>query len=837
MMNTKALFLGSYGENQDIFQKWVNFLIEDVVQWQRNFHPNDPNLVSRKEKNNTDYIDTLSNVEESLDQILSELKQSLPYHSPRYLGHMLSVLSMPAVLGYFAGILYNQNNVVGEVSPITTRLELEFMSKICEMIGYAPFSMKFDKDKPASFGHLSSGGSTAILEGLWTARNIKYYPLSLRLFINSEKVNKKHESENLEDAENLESKRFYFGDLNKIEIKLPNGTIKEFSKVTSIELLNISPDEVLNLIERINEKLETAERIKEYQELIEPFLVQSKGIAGIHAEFKEKLPLPKLFVSQTSHYSWKKNMDILGFGKESVVNIKSDNNFKLDTNDLKLKIYENINYPILAIIAIVGTTEEGAIDPVSDILDLKKNYIEKELNKSFYFKVDAAWGGYFSSMFKDSNEDKLLIQNIKKDIVAICNADSVVIDPHKQGFIPYAVGSISYKDTRFKDFIYKGAPYLATSNIGIDPIENTYLGGWTLEGSRSGASAVACALSTRAIPLDSSGYGKIIYQGIEMCFKFYEKLEVFNNEKHDFKIIPIYKPQTNVACYIVTSPEYIFDVKYLNLLNKKIYKKFSFHPKNPIQNYDYFISSTELKYLSYKDVIDEVIKPIIINNQDFDLTFLRSVFMNPNLKDYEISNWEDNEHKKIPIIDDFLSELISSANNTLPFILLEILKDINEGKRLKILWIENKKSFEVIKNKIEINDLEGLPSIGSYLDIDFDNFEGKDNEKNTLNRIKKNQYDFIIFDLNLTDHHHKEWKSGLNLINKVYSNIEIKSKPIIYSKFLLNKNIKNNFYKMLKEKLPEFFYHEMQLIGKEDGDDVKIESLLKMIKSIYKFSQ
>ena len=40
-------------------------------------------------------------------------------------GHMLWDQALPAVVGYFAAMLYNQNNVAAEASPVTTRLEIE----------------------------------------------------------------------------------------------------------------------------------------------------------------------------------------------------------------------------------------------------------------------------------------------------------------------------------------------------------------------------------------------------------------------------------------------------------------------------------------------------------------------------------------------------------------------------------------------------------------------------------------------------------------------------------------------------------------------------------------
>ena len=55
VVDTKALFIGPYGENKDTFDKLVNTLINDVIQWRRNFHPTDPRLISPSDKRKESY--------------------------------------------------------------------------------------------------------------------------------------------------------------------------------------------------------------------------------------------------------------------------------------------------------------------------------------------------------------------------------------------------------------------------------------------------------------------------------------------------------------------------------------------------------------------------------------------------------------------------------------------------------------------------------------------------------------------------------------------------------------------------------------------------------------
>lgn len=73
-----------------------------------------------------------------------------------------------------AGLLYNQNNVATEASPITTLLENEVGQDLCLMLGHDPSH---------ALGHITCGGSVANVESIWATRNLKFYPLSLKLAI------------------------------------------------------------------------------------------------------------------------------------------------------------------------------------------------------------------------------------------------------------------------------------------------------------------------------------------------------------------------------------------------------------------------------------------------------------------------------------------------------------------------------------------------------------------------------------------------------------------------------------------------------------------------------
>src|SRR5690606_5833578 len=85
------------------------------------------------------------------------------------------------VLGYFAAMLYNPNNVAFEGSTATTILELLVGDDLCRMVGYPlPDDAACKAGAIRPWGHITSGGTVANIEAIWSARNLKLYPIAMR---------------------------------------------------------------------------------------------------------------------------------------------------------------------------------------------------------------------------------------------------------------------------------------------------------------------------------------------------------------------------------------------------------------------------------------------------------------------------------------------------------------------------------------------------------------------------------------------------------------------------------------------------------------------------------
>ena len=203
-----AWFLGPKAENSKIWSEVINYIFQDYVHWRRNYFPEDQVTVTHVKRRELElWFDKLNN---EIDILVNQLKAHYPFHSPRYFAHMLSEQTLPAVAGYFAGMLYNPNNVTEEAAPITVELEIEVGKIISEMLGY---------DTRKSWAHITSGGTLANLEAIWISRISLFVPLIIK--------------------EYCQKNKFEF------KIKLANGNSKLITEIPNLELLHLKPNEAL----------------------------------------------------------------------------------------------------------------------------------------------------------------------------------------------------------------------------------------------------------------------------------------------------------------------------------------------------------------------------------------------------------------------------------------------------------------------------------------------------------------------------------------------------------------------------------------------------------------
>ncbi|MFA5049454.1 MAG: pyridoxal-dependent decarboxylase [Candidatus Micrarchaeia archaeon] len=596
-VEVKALFLGPKSENREYFKNTLNFLMEEHMHWRRDFHPEDKEITSVHEMRDENYQETLDKTTQVLFELSAKLKTtSMPWFSARYLGHMNSDTLMVANLAYMAAMLYNPNNVAYEASTATAPMEIEVGKDFALMLGFDP---------EISWGHITTDGTIANYEGLWMARNLKSFPLAVK----------------------------------KIKPSLVKG-------MSDWQLLNMPTNKALDLIEKVK-KAGCFDAVRNET-------VRGTGVG------EGKLGV--VLIPQSKHYSWVKAADLLGIGNKNFVEIQVDQHFRMDINVLKktIDLHTAKKIPIIAVVGVVGTTEEGAIDKIAEIAKLQNHYQKKGI--SFYFHVDAAYGGYSRALFLDEKNKFMGYEELKKKLFsekvfvgnhsypakeiyesykAISTADSITIDPHKMGYIPYSAGGIAIKDRRILDLVSYFAAYVFES--GKD--SPVLLGSYIMEGSKAGATAAAVWAAHRTIPLNITGYGQIIGRSIEGAQMFTRSLEAVKSLKvkgKEFIVQPLVKtPDFNIIC-MAFNEKGNSNLEKMNALNSEIYSKSSYIA-GPVYKNDWITSNTELSNIDYGDAPKEFVKRLGISKKEWKrvgkVRVLRICMLNPfisNFHNYDI---------------------------------------------------------------------------------------------------------------------------------------------------------------------------------------------------------
>ena len=813
------------------FIESVLTILQDYIHWRRNYFPGDKILIDKKiQRDNEEESDK---IHLGMMEMIAQLRRNFPFYSPRYIGHMLSDVSIPSMLGYLAGMLHNSNNCTPEAAPVTVEWEIEACNNILEMLGFNPPPSPPSKEakpidweryesmlkKEYGWAHITSGGTVANIEALWIARIVKYFPLAIQDVAIKEELS--------------------------IDIKLPKHTDKapstaDIRKMNKKDLLFIKPNESIYLYSRFIDALKKKKdiTIHEAEKIASELLKSSEySLSNNIGKIFEEFP-PVVFVSGTAHYSIKKAADLLGIGCSNAILVNMDTNFRMDVSDLKKKIDIALveNKIPLAVIAIAGTTEEGAVDPIHKIIDLRREY--ENDNKSFWMHIDSAWGGYVSTLFNHDereeidmllnkiyskitqknldetdtqtkihkivseflikttlskekhadNEDILkrletferklhgieirvksyiepiefiddlknlcisadhLIEdeiNLKKDdfllkirdrgdfvtdyvsekinfsidkvvrekviswggtpvissFLAFKNADSITIDPHKLGYVPYPCGVVAFKNDRVRHFIMQKAPYITSTyynallhtpplhiedyeeigkkisegehKIGIDVFAP-----FILEGSKPGAAASALWFSSKMIPLNKTNHGLIVKESIISARELYEwittwekiyKLSRSEKLKYQFKTFGS-APDTNVFVFVIKNVV-TNSIKEINEFTSKVYQEFSISVEQGSREHSYsqsfFLSKTVMneenyKFEVFKNLFQDKEKGWGLTNikkseseyKEHGLIVLRATVMNPY-----IASIRRNTNQNL--IKEFVWELHKCAN-------------------------------------------------------------------------------------------------------------------------------------------------------------------------------
>jgi len=517
-----AWFLGPKAENQNLFSELIAEGIKANCNDRKEYFIKDPKYVTEDLKRSEEYINCVEYMKSEYNELLKGLKKSVPFFSYRYQAHMNWDLTIPGMLGYFSAMLYNQNNVAAEASPVTSHLEALVGDDLCKMLGFVVTDSN-DENAILPWGHITCDGSVANLEAMWAARNLKYYPISVASALRNEAA--------------LEAARGML-------VPLPDGKRRQLIELDTWTLLNLGIDDVLALTQRM--QLEYGISADVINNAMDPYTIQSLGFDEFNRRYIKDTPPCVLMGPATKHYSWPKNAAVLGIGKNNFLNINVDMDARMDIKHLRTQLDKCLSarQPVLMVVVVLGSTEESAVDPLARVIALRDEYRKSGLE--FAIHVDAAWGGYFASLLRKPHKstsdvtidsytpDFMLSDYVMEQYNAIPLAESVTIDPHKAGYIPYPAGGLCYRNKNMRNLV----AFLAPEVYHGEKIDAS-MGVFGIEGSKPGAAAAGVYLSHRIIRPDQSGYGKILGKALFNSKRFYSGIITLAEPDDPFIVVPV----------------------------------------------------------------------------------------------------------------------------------------------------------------------------------------------------------------------------------------------------------------------------------------------------------
>ncbi len=229
----------------------------------------------------------------------------------------------------------------------------------------------------------------------------------------------------------------------------------------------------------------------------------------------------RVIASEMAHYTHGRICQMLGVPFDTV---PVDSSGRLSLDSLRQELSKG---DVGTVIATLGTTGLGAVDPLHDILELTREGVGTRVH------ADTAYGGFFGLSAELSSESRHAYD-------ALCDADSIVVDPHKHGLQPYGCGCVLFKDADVGRFYKHDSPYTYFSSAEL------HLGEISFECSRPGAAAVALWATQQLYPPVKGGqFAAWLDDSILAARDFHRRLKVSEGFE------PILEPEIDIVAYAV----------------------------------------------------------------------------------------------------------------------------------------------------------------------------------------------------------------------------------------------------------------------------------------------
>ena len=296
-------------------------------------------------------------------------------------------------------------------------------------------------------------------------------------------------------------------------------------------------------------------------------------------------PGKRVIASAQAHYTHSRISDVLGL-PFSAVDVGDDGRMDLDAVEAILT-----NGDVGTIVATIGNTGLGAVDPLPELLELAEKYETR-------VHADAAYGGYFG-----------LADELQPDTAAaydrLSQVDSIVVDPHKHGLQPYGCGCVLFRNPEVGRFYKHESPFTYFSSAEL------HLGEISLECSRPGAAAVALWATQRLFPPHNGGQFAAWLDACLLAARdFWQRLD----ESPHFR--PLMPPELDIVVYAVQAA----DARTASERARRVFE----------------LAAEKELHLAKIELPVELVRahmPDIEQNAE-SMTCLRSVLMKPEHKDW-----------------------------------------------------------------------------------------------------------------------------------------------------------------------------------------------------------
>ncbi len=254
----------------------------------------------------------------------------------------------------------------------------------------------------------------------------------------------------------------------------------------------------------------------------------------------------RMYTSEISHFSMEKSCHIMGLGYKSVVKVPVDSRKKMDVTALRALIDADLkagNIPFL-IVATVGTTDFGSIDPLQELSQLAREH-------NMWLHADAAYGSGVIMSQKYNSRAKGL---------SLCDSSTVYF--HKMVLMPISCSAVLLKDGQTFQALTIHADYLNREEDEEDGYTN--LVDKSMQTTRRfDALKVWMSFQTHG----KDGWNKIISTSMDNAAYLFSKL----NQDPDFAVIT--EPEISSVVFRYKGSNTFTNGSFNELLADEINKK------------------------------------------------------------------------------------------------------------------------------------------------------------------------------------------------------------------------------------------------------------------------